>query len=206
MSHVPDEYVVSHMNESCPIWICRVTYEWVMSHMNTSCPICIRRTMSQWVKAHVVESSHTYKRVTSHVNVSRQVQTGHIIRHFTLNASCFIWTSCVMSRMNASRHIWIHHVIKALTFPSRCVCLCVSLLSLTSLAVSFQLSLSISPCVSLSLPPPPPPYPTHPPLNSFPSLLTWPWALNPIPQALNPKLWTIHPRNKRTSIRSVGYQ
>jgi len=37
ISHVPYEWVMSHMNKSCPIWISHVPYEWVMSHMNESC-------------------------------------------------------------------------------------------------------------------------------------------------------------------------
>jgi len=32
-----DTGVMSHMNESCHIWMSHVTYEWVMSHMNESC-------------------------------------------------------------------------------------------------------------------------------------------------------------------------
>jgi len=39
MSHVTYEWVMSHMNESCHIWMSHVTYEWVMSHMYESCPI-----------------------------------------------------------------------------------------------------------------------------------------------------------------------
>jgi len=82
MSHVPYEWVMSHMNESCPTWISRVSLrmwhvtfglsyvghvthlnvpqhlkynshvpcEWVMSHMNESCPI--------WM-SHVPYEHHT---------------------------------------------------------------------------------------------------------------------------------------------------
>ena len=34
-------WVMSHMNESCLIWMSHVSYEWVMSHMNESCLIWI---------------------------------------------------------------------------------------------------------------------------------------------------------------------
>jgi len=33
------EWVMSHMNESCPLWMSHVPYEWVMSLMNESCPL-----------------------------------------------------------------------------------------------------------------------------------------------------------------------
>jgi len=39
--YVTYEWVMSHMNESCHIWMSHVTYEWVMSHMNESCQIWI---------------------------------------------------------------------------------------------------------------------------------------------------------------------
>ena len=38
-SHVSYEWVMSHMNESCLIWMCHVSYEWVISHLNGSCLI-----------------------------------------------------------------------------------------------------------------------------------------------------------------------
>jgi len=50
MSHVPNEWVMSHMHNSwsglaiCESvksvdWMCHTTYEWVMSHMKESCPM-----------------------------------------------------------------------------------------------------------------------------------------------------------------------
>ena len=41
MSHVAYEWVMSHMNESCLIWMSHVSYEWAMSHMNESCLIWV---------------------------------------------------------------------------------------------------------------------------------------------------------------------
>jgi len=40
--------VMSHMNESCHIWMSHVTYEWVMSHMNESCHIWMSHVTYEW--------------------------------------------------------------------------------------------------------------------------------------------------------------
>jgi len=37
------EWVMSHMNQSCPIWKSHVPSEWVMSHMDEPCPIWMSR-------------------------------------------------------------------------------------------------------------------------------------------------------------------
>jgi len=45
MSHVTCEFVqevVSHTNQSCPIRMSHVSHEWVMSHMNESCRVWVR--------------------------------------------------------------------------------------------------------------------------------------------------------------------
>jgi len=39
---------VTHMNESCHIWMSHVTYEWVMSHMNESCHIWMSHVTYEW--------------------------------------------------------------------------------------------------------------------------------------------------------------
>ena len=36
--HVTWEWVMSHVNESCHMWMSHVTCEWVTSHVNESCP------------------------------------------------------------------------------------------------------------------------------------------------------------------------
>jgi len=39
--HIPCEWIMSHMNESRPIWMSHVPHEWVMSHMNEyAIPCC----------------------------------------------------------------------------------------------------------------------------------------------------------------------
>ena len=61
---------MSHMNESCLIWMSHVSYEWVMSHMNESCLLWISHVSHEWVMSHINESclmwmSHvTYEWVT----------------------------------------------------------------------------------------------------------------------------------------------
>jgi len=37
MTHRMSEFFMSHMNESCPIWMSHVPYEWVMSHDSLIC-------------------------------------------------------------------------------------------------------------------------------------------------------------------------
>ena len=48
MSHVTYERVMSHMNESCLIWMRHVSYEWVMSHINESCHVGLPRPFYNW--------------------------------------------------------------------------------------------------------------------------------------------------------------
>ena len=64
---------MSHMNESCHIWMSYVTYEWVMSHMNESChilcrlidleirPICMCQTQDSTVSRVPVPLSTSYR-------------------------------------------------------------------------------------------------------------------------------------------------
>ena len=94
MSHVPYEWrnlhlvykwVISYMNESCPIWMSHVIYEWVMSYMNESYHIWMSHVPYEWVMSHINESCPIwmeasaggvwmsrvpYERVMSHMNVS----------------------------------------------------------------------------------------------------------------------------------------
>jgi len=68
------ECVMSHMNESCHIWMSHVTYEWVMSHMNESCHIWMIHVTYEWVMSHMTEWCHiwmshvTYAWVMSRMN------------------------------------------------------------------------------------------------------------------------------------------
>ena len=54
MRHHPILSVMSHMNESCLIWMSHVSYEWVMSHMNESCLIRTSRARAWERTARVI--------------------------------------------------------------------------------------------------------------------------------------------------------
>jgi len=62
MSHVPYEWVMSHVNEACLIltmneaWMRHVPYEWGMSHMNEACPIWMRHVPYEWGMSHMNEA------------------------------------------------------------------------------------------------------------------------------------------------------
>jgi len=64
MSQVSYEWVMSHMNESCLIWMSHVSYEWVMSHMNESCHMS--HVTYKWVTSHDMNES-CYKKYTSSI-------------------------------------------------------------------------------------------------------------------------------------------
>ena len=59
MSHVPSEWVMSHLNESCP-------YEWVMSHMNESCPIWMSHVTYEWGMSHT-DGSLSHMSASCHI-------------------------------------------------------------------------------------------------------------------------------------------
>jgi len=113
MSFLSVTYVMSRMNESCLIWIRRVSYdkwsrlsyEWVvslwvtyvMSRMNESCLIWMSRISVTHV-CHV-----TYECVVSHVNASYLIW--YVTSRLSYKWVIFrIWTSHV-SRMNVSCHV-----------------------------------------------------------------------------------------------------
>jgi len=98
MSYVRYEWVTSHMNESCPIWMSHV-----MSHMNESYPIWISHVPCEWVM--------------SHMNESRPIWMSHVTHDWVmlhLTVSCTI--ACVLSymshvtNMNESCHAWQSHM------------------------------------------------------------------------------------------------
>jgi len=101
MSHVTYAWVMSHMNESCHVWMSNAIYEWGMSHMNESCHICMSHVTYGWVMTHMYESWHiwmshiTYEWVTSHMDESCHIRTSHVTH---------AW---VMSHMNESCHMWM---------------------------------------------------------------------------------------------------
>jgi len=68
LSHVPCEWVVAHVNESCHIWMRHGTCEWVVSHMNESCHIGMSRPTgvalgdagATELALHMIESCHIW--------------------------------------------------------------------------------------------------------------------------------------------------
>jgi len=85
---------MSHMKESCHIWMSHVTYEGVMSHMNESC--------------HIWMSYVTYEWVTSHKTSNRQ------IKHVNESSSCTSceWVNESSSYAHESMSQWV-----SLTYP-----------------------------------------------------------------------------------------
>ena len=75
---------MSHVNESCHMWMSHVTREWVMSHVNESCHM--------WM-SHVI-----YEGVASHMHASWLIWLSHV-------SSWLIWLSHVSSWL-----IWLSHV------------------------------------------------------------------------------------------------
>ena len=105
MSHVTYEWVMSHMNESCLIWMDHVTYEWVMSHMNESRHIWMSHVTYEWIMSHMKDSCHIWM---SHVSyewvISHMYET---VSHIWLGHVTYEW---VMSHMHESCHTWMSHV------------------------------------------------------------------------------------------------
>jgi len=90
---------MSHMNESCHIWMSHVKYEWVY------CYLC----------CHVWMSHVTCEWVMSHMNESCQVWMSVLL--------------FVLSRMNESTHIWMSHVTYEWVMSSmnECIVICIVL-------------------------------------------------------------------------------
>jgi len=130
---------MSHMNESCHIWMSHVTYEWVMSHMNeSSIAVCIFKCHAfhiyncrallkikyQWWLFKFPFSGerlcHTWMRHvthwwgTLHMNGACHIWMSHVtyesvIAHHYIVLS-HLTLRWVMSHMNEACHIWMRHV------------------------------------------------------------------------------------------------
>ena len=92
---------MSHMNESCLIWMRHVTYEGVLSHMNESCHIWMRHVTYEGVLSHMNESCHiwmrhvTYECVMSHMNAACHESVMYEGVMSYMNESCLIQCECV---------------------------------------------------------------------------------------------------------------
>jgi len=130
MRHVMYKWVMSHIDESCHIWMSLVTHWCVMSHIRISHvtktnesrhthELVMSRTrhVNEWYHAchtwmshitHMNESCHTYERVTSHTRTSLMQDTymSHVTRGRVKSLIDFI-SHIQMShatRMNESHH------------------------------------------------------------------------------------------------------
>jgi len=100
---------MSHMNESCLIWISHVSYESVMSHMNQSCHTEIKSGHFGKRDISMSESCHMWG--MSHMNESCLIWMSHVsyksvLSHFeerdiSMSESCHMWG---MSRMDEPCH------------------------------------------------------------------------------------------------------
>jgi len=127
ISHVSCEWVMSRMNESCPMSSStspRAHTSLVMSHMNESCHIRMSHVLHEWVMSHMTESFHKSKKrvLPCHMwmsHVTYEWVTSH------MDESCHIWLSPFTGARNESyhityewelpityksRHIWMSHV------------------------------------------------------------------------------------------------
>jgi len=73
---------MSHMNESCFIWMSHVSYERVMSMVGLAADVMNKRPTTQLVSlcqlTHVNVSFHKYEWVMSHMNESCLIWTSHV--------------------------------------------------------------------------------------------------------------------------------
>ena len=115
-----------HIILSHHIWMSQVTYEWVMSHMNESCHIWMhrRKAMSHDSYQNVISKCHiSFELVTSHIKESCHICMSHVTYRRP------------MSHMNESHRVWIffcscqkipavvvHRVANDRVRQSRCWC------------------------------------------------------------------------------------
>jgi len=107
MSHVPYEWVTSHMNESCPIWMSHVPYEWDMSHfeeyrLNETGKLDENpHTLGLWVKVGGSESCPRYTWVMSYILESCPIWMSHVPYEWVMS---HIYEACPIC-MSHSPHI-----------------------------------------------------------------------------------------------------
>jgi len=118
---------VSHVKESCDMWMSHVTYVYTYTHiyMYTHMHICVYRhkCIHLYVYLHFLCMNEGGVCIDIHVRIYLCIYIFYIsVRHITykwvtpcMNTSRHIWTSHVTyeqvtSRMNKSRHIWTSHV------------------------------------------------------------------------------------------------
>jgi len=77
MSHVIHGWIMLHIHNACQIWMSHVTYEWVMTRMNKPLHIWMSHVSYKWIMSRIQESCHielshitsgTYESVMSHTH------------------------------------------------------------------------------------------------------------------------------------------
>jgi len=113
---------MSHVNESCHMWMSHVTCEWVMSHVNESCHMwmshvthlnkasCVWCITYVWVMSHVEESCHMWMgHVTCEWAMLQKPISDQCNRSSQSNAPCHVSISHVtyqMSHVTYQRVMW----------------------------------------------------------------------------------------------------
>jgi len=77
-SHVACEYVVSHKDKSCQIWMSHVTCERVMSHIHLSRHTSSSRVTHECAMSHMNESCHTWMSRVRHEWVTHEWVVSHM--------------------------------------------------------------------------------------------------------------------------------
>jgi len=104
--YISHEWVMSHMNESCHVWMHRVTYTWVMSNKNESCHIWMSHVTYECVMSHTchIAMSHvTSQWVMSHMNLTESCHTwaSHVTHKCALSHKCLVAMSHVTCSSSA---------------------------------------------------------------------------------------------------------
>ena len=107
------EWVTSHVNESCHVWMSHVTFEWVMSRINESCHIWI--VMSH-MNSHVNYVDASPNMSEAYVVASRHIWMSHVTYEWDMSPMNshidYVDASPNMSEayMSESRHIYVNHI------------------------------------------------------------------------------------------------